>query len=386
MIDALIIGGGPAGLMAAEAIASQGFGVTVVESKPTLARKFLMAGKSGLNVTKDQPMGEFLAHYDTEWLGPMITNFGPKQVVDWCQSLGQDMFTGSSGRVFPKVMKGSPLLRAWIARLDGMGVRFLTRWNWRGFEHKKMVFDTPMGRQVLSARSTVLALGGASWPRLGSDAAWIPWLAKEGVEITPFQPANMGFKVDWSPFMSRHFGSAVKGVALSAGDHTERGEFVISQRGIEGGGIYALSRALRNGAPLRIDFLPDLNAAQLEARISRLKQNDSFGNRLRKLGLSQTACALIQEFGRHIPFVQALRDLPIPIGPPRPIEEAISSAGGIARSALTDALELKAIPGVYACGEMLDWEAPTGGYLLTACWATGLWAGRNAALALKATN
>ena len=225
----------------------------------------------------------------------------------------------------------------------------------------------------------MLALGGASWARLGSDAAWVPWLRERGVEIAPFKPANMGFTVNWSPHMAKHFGQPVKGVALIAGARRIRAEFVLSQRGIEGGGIYALSRDLREGAALHLDLMPDVATAEVEARLSRMKPGETLANRLRKLGLPPVNVALVMEFGRTLPILTAIKALPIPLSGPRPLDEAISTAGGITRAALTDHLELRALPGVFACGEMLDWEAPTGGYLLTACWATGRWAGRAAA-------
>jgi uncharacterized flavoprotein (TIGR03862 family) len=382
MIDAIVIGAGPAGLMAAEALAAVGRHVVVLEAKPTPARKFLMAGKSGLNITKHQPLAAFSGAYDTGWLLPMLTAFGPDQVQDWCRSLGQEVFTGSSGRVFPVVMKGSPLLRAWLLRLASSGVELRTRWRWTGFDGDGLVFDTPDGRQVLRPKTTILALGGASWARLGSDAAWVPWLAEKSVNITPFQPANMGFSVHWTPHMARHFGSPVKGAALCLPDgRRERGEFVVSARGLEGGGIYAISRDLRQGAALSLDLLPDLDIAAIQARLDRARKGDTLGARLRKLGLSPVAVALAMEWGRDLTQVpaQMLKALPVPLAGPRPLDEAISVAGGVARTALTEGLELRALPGVFACGEMLDWEAPTGGYLLTACFATGLWAGQAAA-------
>ena len=379
MTDALVIGAGPAGLMAAEALAQAGRRVLVAEAKPSPARKFLMAGKSGLNVTKDEAPATFAAAYDAAWLGPMLSAFGPTAVQDWCRDLGQDVFTGSSGRVFPRAMKASPLLRAWLARLAAQGVVLRSRWRWCGWQDDALAFDTPEGRQTLRPAVTVLALGGASWARLGSDAAWVPWLAARGVTVAPFRPANMGFSVAWSQHMAPFFGQPVKGAVVRAGTQQVRGEFVLSARGVEGSAIYAVSRALRDGADLRLNLFPDLAPLALVARLARLKQSDSLGNRLRKLGLSPAAAALVLEFGRGMPLDQALTDLPIPVGPPRPLDEAISAAGGITRDSLTEGLELRAVPGVFACGEMLDWEAPTGGYLLTACWATGLWAGRSAA-------
>ena len=389
MTGALVIGGGPAGLMAAQELASAGHAVTLTEAKPTLARKFLMAGKSGLNLTKDEPLADFLAHYAPDWIVPVVAGFGPGQVRDFARGLGVDLFTGSTGRVFPVGMKASPMLRAWARRLTGMGVDICTRWRWQGFEGGGFAFDTPRGRQVLRPRVTVLALGGASWPRLGSDAAWVPWLAAQGVQIAPFRPANMGFCIDWSPHMAPHMGQPVKGAALLTPSRRIRGEFIISARGVEGGGIYEIAAELRDGAPLWLDLCPDLDTTALAARLAAIPAKQSLANRLRKgARLDPARLALAQEWGRPLPaapdtLAVTLKALPVPLGPPRPLSEAISSAGGIAREALSDGLELAALPGVFAAGEMLDWEAPTGGYLLTACLATGAHAGRAAAARLS---
>jgi uncharacterized flavoprotein (TIGR03862 family) len=382
----LVIGAGPAGLMAAEAMAAAGVSVTVAEAKPSPGRKFLMAGKSGLNLTKDEAAPAFAAAYaEAEgWLAPMLAAFGPDAVQDWARGLGQPVFTGSSGRVFPQAMKASPLLRAWLARLAGAGVTLRTRWRWTGFAGDALAFDTPEGGQVLRPAVTVLALGGASWARLGSDAAWVPWLAARGVAIAPFRPANMGFAVDWSAPMARHYGAPVKGTRLTAGAMSTRGEFVVSARGIEGGAVYAVSRALREGAPGSLDLIPHMTQAAAAGRLAR-PGRDSLSNRLRKaLALDPVRIALAREWGGPLPADPAalaarLKALPVRHAGPRPIDEAISSAGGITREALTEGLELRALPGLFAAGEMLDWEAPTGGYLLTACLATGLHAGRAAA-------
>ncbi len=382
--DALVIGAGPAGLMAAGELAKTGAQVLVVEAKPTVARKFLMAGKSGLNVTRDEPWETFVTRYDCPHLRPILADFGPEQVQDWCRALGQDVYTGSSGRVFPVAMKASPLLRAWLQRLAAQGVEIRARWRWTGFDGSAFRFDTPDGPRTLMPKVTVLALGGASWQRLGSDGAWVPWLEAMGVRITPWRSANMGFRVDWSHHMTPFFGRPVKGIALIAGPRRERGEFVISSGGVEGGGIYSIYKYLRDAATLHLDLLPDLTQDDIARRLAKMRPRESTANRLRKLGLDRTQIALVMEFARTDPFAH-IKHLHIPLQGPRPLDEAISVAGGIAWDALTPDLELKALPNTFAAGEMLDWEAPTGGYLLTACWATGRWTGQAAARRLQET-
>jgi len=383
-MDALVIGGGPAGLMAAEALADAGRRVVLCEAKPSVGRKLLMAGKSGLNITKDEPSIPFGDAFNPDWLRPMLADFGPAEVADWCRGLGQEVFIGSSGRVFPQAMKASPLLRAWLVRLEAKGVDIRTRWRWLGPDGAGHGFQAPGGDVSLYPNVTVLAFGGASWARLGSDGAWVPMLVARGVDVAPFRPANMGFNVAWSAHMHRHFGQPIKGAALIVDGTRTRAEFVITTKGVEGGGIYAVSRALRDGAALTLDLLPDIPAADLTRHLSRLKPAESAANKLRKLGLSPAAIALVMETARGADLT-VIKHLPIPLQGPRPMDEAISVAGGITRAALTDHLEIKAMPGTFACGEMLDWEAPTGGYLLTACLATGLWAGRHAASNTRAS-
>ncbi|KAJ57458.1 NAD(FAD)-utilizing dehydrogenase [Actibacterium mucosum KCTC 23349] len=382
--DALIIGAGPAGLMAAEVLVAAGHATLIVEAKPSVGRKFLMAGKSGLNLTKDEPFDTFLQSFDRPAeLEPMLRAFGPAQVVDWAQGLGQDVFTGSTGRVFPKAMKASPLLRAQLARLQAGGAQLRTRWRWLGGAGDVMQFETPDGVTTVAAKVTVMALGGASWERLGSNGQWAPVLAEKGIDITPFVPANMGLEVAWSDHMVRHFGAPVKAVALQCGAAVHRGEFVVSQRGVEGGGIYALSRALRGGAPLFVDLLPDRSIAQIAGRLARARGKATVANHLRKaLNLSPVKQALLMEFARPLSEGEALarviKRLPLRHNGPRPLDEAISVAGGLPWPALDNGLMLRNWSGVFAAGEMLDWEAPTGGYLLTACMATGRWAGQAA--------
>lgn len=377
MTLALVIGAGPAGLMAAEVLADAGCRVVVAEAKPSPARKFLMAGKSGLNLTKDEAPDAFAARYDAGWLAPMLVDFGPMAAQDWCRKLGQDVFTGSSGRVFPRAMKASPLLRAWLRRLGMQGVELRTGWRWVGGG----AFETAAGRQQVVADVTVLALGGGSWARLGSDGAWVPLLRAAGVDVAALQASNVGLRVDWSAHMTRVFGQPLKGIALQAGALRSRGEVVIGARGLEGGGLYALTPALRNGAGLVIDLMPDVTMDVVAARLTAMRPGETAANRLRKLGLTPAAIALVMEVARPLPQAMAsvLKALPVPHAGLRHMDEAISTAGGITQGALTDGLELRAMPGVFACGEMLDWDAPTGGYLITACMATGRWAGRHAA-------
>ncbi|MBN2760463.1 MAG: TIGR03862 family flavoprotein [Rhodobacteraceae bacterium] len=376
--DALVIGAGPAGLMAAEVMARAGRRVTICEAKPSPARKFLMAGKSGLNLLNAAPLPDQITTYSeaADWLAPMLRAFGPDQIHAWAEGLGQPLFTGSSGRVFPRAMKASPLLRAWLARLDELGVTLRRGWRWTGGAFD---FATQDGPKHLTPRVAVLALGGASWARLGSDGIWRDHLMTRGIACTPFQPANMGFSVVWTDHMNPHFGQPIKGVRLMAGSQSLRAEFVLSARGVEGGGIYALSRALREGAALTLDMFPDLSAAELDIRLARRPAKESRSNRLRKaLGLSGARLALVNECARVLDGT-SLKALPLSLGAPHPMDEAISTAGGIARDELDDTLMLRKWAGTFAAGEMLDWEAPTGGYLLTACLATGHWAGTHAA-------
>lgn len=388
MSTALVIGAGPAGLMAAETLSACGIAVTVCEAKPTVGRKFLMAGKSGLNLTMDAPSDALQAAYLEAGpvLRPMIEAFDAPAVMAWAEGLGQQVFTGSTGRVFPRAMKASPLLRAWLARLQAQGVRVRTRMRWVGFDTTgAAVFETGKGREIIAAGATVLALGGASWSRLGSDGVWAPILQGEGVNLVPFAPANVGAHVDWSPHMLRHAGAALKGIALRAGDFSSRGEAVISAAGLEGGGIYAVSRGLREGAPLVIDLLPDLSKEAADARLARPRGKASLSTHLRRcLRLDPVKIALAQEVARPLPqepaaLAHCLIALTVKIAGLQPMDEAISVAGGVPFSEMDAGLMLNARRGIFCAGEMLDWEAPTGGYLLTACFATGRWAGTAAA-------
>lgn len=384
---ALVVGAGPAGLMAAEQLLAAGIPTIVTDRMPTPARKFLMAGKSGLNITRNEDPLRFKAAYGAAepFLTPALEAFGPTEVADWCRGLGQPLFSGSSGKMFPAAMKASPLLRAWLARLGAAGLDLRLRWQLVDLSPGTARFATPDGTVDLTAPATVLALGGASWPRLGSDGTWPKIVAPHGVRLEPFRPSNMGFSVAWSAHMAPHFGKPVKPLALSVGDRRSRGEIVVSARGIEGGGLYPLSAALRDGGTLHLDLVPDLPADRAAARLAARPPGETAARALQRgLALDPVRLALALELGRPWPGDAAARAarvkaLPLPLGPPYPIAEAISTAGGIARDALTPQLELRTLPGVFVAGEMIDWDAPTGGYLLTACLATGRFAGRSAA-------
>ncbi len=386
MLDALVIGAGPAGLMAAEMLADKGVSVLVADAMPTAGRKLLMAGKSGLNLTKDADFDSFIKAYGQQsaWLRPSLEAFGNRDVGPWAAALGQVVFTGSSGKVFPKSMKASPLLRNWLARLEGKKVTIQTRWRWQGWQDGALVFDTPEGPQTRTPRATVLALGGASWPRLGSNGDWTGILAGKGVALAPFEPANMGVLVPWSKHMNRHFGSALKNVTLHSGDKTRKGEFVITADGLEGSLVYDFSPQLRAGLPLMLDLCPDLSLEHITDRLAKVPPKNSLSNALRKaLHLTPAAIGLLMEFAKppqpRGALAKHLKALPVPYSGTAGIARAISVAGGIRRDSLNDAFMLTEIPGVFCAGEMLDWEAPTGGYLLTACLSTGRRAGLGAA-------
>ena len=389
-VDVAVIGAGPAGLAAAEVASGAGAKVMVFEAKPSPARKFLMAGKSGLNLTKDEGIEALLSAVNCPEVEPALRAFASSDVRDWAEELGEPLFTGSSGRVFPKSMKGSPLLRRWLARLRDREVELRTRWQWRGWDAGALTFETPAGIRRIAPRAAVLALGGASWSRLGSDAAWVPWCERQGIGVAPFRPANMGFDVAWSdPFRERYSGEPVKPVTLCVGSRTVRGEFVISASGIEGSAVYAVSAALRDAlesgvADLRLDLMPGQSEEAIARKLSRPRGKASLSNHLRKsLGLGGVRAGLLRELVYPLPehpgeLAARIKSLALKVEDPRPIDEAISVAGGVAWESVDDRFMVKAMPGTFVAGEMMDWEAPTGGYLLTTCLATGRWAGRSA--------
>jgi uncharacterized flavoprotein (TIGR03862 family) len=397
--EVAIVGAGPAGLMAAEMVAQGGAQVTIYDAMPSAGRKFLMAGRGGLNLTHSEELPAFLARYGAamERLAPAIEAFPPKTLRGWSEALGQPTFVGSSGRVFPQAFKASPLLRAWLRRLDGLGVRLALRHRWTGWDERgRPTFQTPDGPRVVDARATVLALGGASWPRLGSDGTWVETLAAKGVRVAPLRPANCGFTVAWSEiFKDRFEGQPLKGVALAFGTRTVRGELMITRAGIEGGAIYALSSALREAiiaageATLQVALRPDVDAAELVARLAAPRGKQSLSTFLRKVvHLSPVAIGLLQEAavasGAVLASLSAaslaglINAVPVKLNGMAPIARAISSAGGISLEELDTDFMIRGLPGVFAAGEMLDWEAPTGGYLLQASFATGAAAGRGA--------
>jgi uncharacterized flavoprotein (TIGR03862 family) len=394
-----VVGAGPAGLMAAEVLAQGGAAITVYDAMPSAGRKLLMAGRGGLNLTHSEALPGFLTRYGKAMpqLAAAITAFPPDALREWSEALGQPTFVGSSGRVFPQAFKASPLLRSWLRRLDSVGVQFALRHRWTGWDESgHLLFEAPNGQRVVDSRATVLALGGASWPRLGSTGAWVETLGSKGVAISPLRPANCGFTVAWSDiFRSRFEGHPLKGVALSFGPHTVRGEAMITKTGIEGGAVYALSADLREGviasgkATLHIALRPDMEMNDLVARLSAPRGKQSFSNWLRKAAhLSPVGIGLLQEAGfaageslsslSTASLAGLINAVPIRLNGVAPIARAISTAGGIAFDELDANFMIRRLPGVFVSGEMLDWEAPTGGYLLQASFATGAAAGRGA--------
>jgi len=394
-----VIGAGPAGLMAAEVLAQGGARVTVYDRMPSVGRKFLLAGRGGLNLTHSEDIGPFLLRYGaaTPHLRAAIEAFPPAAVRAWCEGLGQDTFVGSSGRVFPKSFKTSPLLRAWLRRLGGAGVEFRLRHHWTGWDGQgDLLFDTPDGRVAVDADAVVLALGGASWPRLGSDGGWVDILAKAGIAIAPLKPANCGFVVNWSEiFRERFEGQPLKRIELSFGGQSIRGEAIVTRQGLEGGGIYALSAPLREAiaasgeALLTIALRPDLPAAELIRRLEVPRHKQSLSTFLRKtVNLSPPAIGLLHEAIAATPsrfaemdapgLAELINAVPVRLVATAPLERAISTAGGISFDDVDESFMLRRRPGVFVAGEMLDWEAPTGGYLLQASFATGAAAARGA--------
>jgi uncharacterized flavoprotein (TIGR03862 family) len=393
-----VIGAGPAGLMAAEVLCAAGVRVTVYEQMQSVGRKLLRAGVGGLNLTHSEPLDPFLSRYGdaAPQLRAAIDVFPPDALRAWARELGQDTFVGSSGRVFPKSMKASPLLRAWLRRLDTSGVALRLRHRWQGWRDKDLVFESAKGEVIARPDVTILALGGASWPNLGSNGQWVDALQEQGVAVAPLKPSNCGFHVGWSEmFRTRFEGQPLKSVALQFGGLSVRGDAVVTASGIEGGAVYAISSVLRDAvmekgeAVLHIALRSDSAASDLEARLAKPRGKQSISTYLRKaLNLSPVAIGLLQEAalasGENLSTMAArelaarINDVPVRITGVAPITRAISSDGGISFAALDDNFMLKQIPGTFAAGEMLDWEAPTGGYLLQACFATGVAAGKGA--------
>ena len=408
-----IVGGGPAGLMAAEVLSAQGIAVDLYDSMPSVGRKFLLAGRGGLNLTHAEAMPRFISRFAEREtaLAPLIHAFTPEDLRAWAQGLGIDTFVGTSNRVFPTDMKAAPLLRAWLHRLREAGVRFHMRHRWLGWNGAgAMRFDTPEGEVAVTPQATLLALGGGSWSRLGSNGAWYPWLQARGVDLAPLQAANCGFDVaptgagrsGWSDFLRQKFaGQPIKPVALQFTDrngHTRRqqGEFVLTDTGVEGSLIYAFSAAIREqinaqgAATIHLDLLPSHTAEQVFAETSRPKGPRSLSTHLKsRLGIQGLKMALLHEvlspeqLADAAQLAQAIKALPITLKTPRPMDEAISTAGGVRFEGMTEQLMLKNAPGVFCAGEMLDWEAPTGGYLLTASMATGRHAAQGVLTYLK---
>lgn len=398
----IIVGGGPAGLMAAETLLACGHAVDLYDAMPSLGRKFLMAGKGGMNITHSEPLETFLTRYGAARpvLEPMLRAFGPDDLRAWCRDLGIDTFVGTSGRVFPTAFKAAPLLRAWLRRLRAAGLRVHVRHRWQGWEETGALrFAGPEGAVSVRADAVVLALGGGSWGKLGSDGAWVPLLRAAGAPVADLKPANCGFDVGWSEhFRERFAGQPLKAVTVSVAGHSRQGEAMITATGLEGGAVYALSAALRDAiardgtVALHLDLLPDRSVERVAQDLGRPRGSRSLASHLkRQVGLTGVKAGLVREvLAKDIlddpaRLAAALKALPLCLISPRPLDEAISSAGGVGFGGLDDRLMLRARPGVFCAGEMLDWEAPTGGYLLTACFASGHAAGTGAAAWLAET-
>jgi uncharacterized flavoprotein (TIGR03862 family) len=390
--DIAVIGAGPAGLMAAERLSAAGLKVTVFDAMATPGRKFLMAGRGGLNLTHSEPLPQFVGRYGARavQLAPWLDRFSPSDLRNWADGLGAETFVGSSGRVFPKAMKASGLLRNWLKRLDQAGVVFKLRHRWLGFDGDQLRFEGET--HSVTARATVLALGGASWPKLGSDAAWVPILVSQGVAVRPLEPANCGFDVAWSEhFRERAAGQPLKNIALALDGVQVRGEMLITRNGIEGGAVYAMSAPLRDRLPaiLWLDLKPQMDINALAERLAERRKGRSLSAWLTgELNLSPLAYSLLREVSDPIPddpraLAKLIKQVPLKVERPRAIAEAISSAGGIAFDAVADGLMLHTMPGVFVAGEMLDWEAPTGGYLLQACLSSSVVAADGIASWLK---
>ena len=388
-----VIGGGPAGLMAAEVASAAGAAVTIYDAMPSLGRKFLMAGRGGLNLTHSEPLDVFLSRYGrAEDLRPSIEAFPPDALRTFAAELGEETIVGSSGRVFPKSWKASPFLRAWLRRLDSRGVRIALRHRWEGWEGEALVFRAPEGRHVVPApAATILALGGASWPRLGSDGGWAPILAAEGLSVAPLRPSNVALRIAWSDlFRERFAGEPLKRIVLRIGETSRLGEAVVTRDGIEGGLVYALSAPVRaaldadGAAMLTIDLKPDTDEPTLAAALAKPRKSQSASTFLRKAaGLSPVAIALLREASRNLPgepvaLARLVKAVPLRVTGTAGLDRAISTAGGLCFAALDEDRMLRTRPGTFVAGEMLDWDAPTGGYLLQACFATGANAGRSA--------
>lgn len=385
-----IIGAGPSGLMAAEHIAAAGHAVTIYDRMPSPARKFLIAGRGGLNLTHSEPLDAFLTRYGTaaEWLAPSIRAFPPDALRAWCKSLGQETFVGSSGRVFPRSMKAVKLLRAWLQRLDKLGVQYKPRHDWQGLEGNALHFLNAGGKPItITPDATLLALGGASWPRLGSNGTWVEILTTNGIQIAPLRPSNVGFLTTWSTHFSERFaGSPLKQIALTHQGITHRGEAMITANGIEGGAVYTLSAAIRDAitanreTQLEIDLRPTMSLEALTEKLQQPRANKSLSTYLRKLGFDSLAINLLRETTTPetlknlgaAALAAHLKNIPITLTGSTGMGRAISSAGGIPHTELTDSFMLKSKPSIFAAGEMLDWEAPTGGYLLQGCFSTAV--------------